>query len=79
MKKMVLPSETWREAAERIALAAPYVANYLRKINHDGSGEQDYDDFMIDMQLAYTAMRYVAEFANDKCVIVAEPDGGARK
>lgn len=62
-----LPKESWESAAEHLEIAAPLLANVLRKINHDGKGEQDKEEFLAEMQLAVTAMRYVASFATDKC------------
>ena len=69
-----LPKETWLSAADNIQKAAPLIANILKKDNIGGQGKESAEEFMTDMQLAYTAMLYVAEFARDKCRFI--PVGG---
>ncbi|WP_080840040.1 hypothetical protein [Cohnella massiliensis] len=68
MKSYELPKETWENAAENVRAVAPAIANWILK--NSPQGEKDAEDFMTDMQLAYAAMMYVAEFARDKCRIV---------
>ena len=69
-----LTSKEWREVADRFEKAAALFAGVLRKINGDGQGEQDAEDWLTDAHLVWMATRYVAEFASDKCKIAILPD-----
>lgn len=62
-----LPPDRWREAADHLEEAFPLMANILLRINGDGMGKEDAQDFMNDAQLALVALRYVAEFASENC------------
>lgn len=69
--------DRWLEAAEDLEqLGHILAANFLRE-NHDGRGKEDADDVMADITLACVAIRYVAEFAADKCKFI--PIGGPKK
>lgn len=74
-----VPKERYQEAAENIQKLGAMYAEYLRKKNFDGLGEQDAQELMADILLACTALLYVAEFAADKCHMVPLPgkDGKA--
>jgi hypothetical protein len=74
-----VPKERYQEAAENIQKLGAMYAEYLRKKNFDGLGEQDVQELMADILLACTALLYVAEFAADKCHMVPLPgkDGKA--
>jgi len=67
MKDQVLSKEACEAAIERIEMAAEPVANVIKKTNYEGQGESDSGAYLMDMQLAISAMKYVAEFATDKC------------
>ena len=74
-----LPPEAWLAARDDLAQVFQFVGEYLRKVNHEGKGEQDKEEFLATAQLAYQAMTYVAEFASDKCRIIVLPDNGGNK
>ena len=63
-----VPKERWKYAAKLI------------KENVDGLGQQDAEDWLADILLAWTALNFVAEFAADKCRMVpvfkGKEDGG---
>ena len=42
--------------------------------NFEGRGQEDADAFMSDVVLACTALRYVAEYATDKCRMIQVPE-----
>jgi len=74
-----LPKQIWLQAAENIGVIASLISDILKDINADGLGEKDAKDFENDMLLAVIAMRYVAEYATDKCkfvLISGEEEGG---
>lgn len=68
-----LPKERWNEAAENLIQAGLLVATDLRTMNFEGRGKEDADEWMADVTLACTALRYVAEFAADKCRMIPVP------
>ena len=68
-----LPKERWNEAAENLMQAGLMVAKYFRARNFEGRGKEDADEWMADVTLACTALRYVAEFAADKCRMIPVP------
>lgn len=68
-----LPKERWVEAAENVQKAGNYVAAILAKRNFEGKGQEDAEEWLADVLLAYTALRYVAEFATDRCRMVPLP------
>lgn len=68
-----LPKERWVEAAENVQEMGNQIAALLLKRNADGMGKQDAEDWLADVLLAYTALRYVAEFASEKCHMVPLP------
>lgn len=65
-----LPKERWNEAAENLMQAGLLVATELRSINFGGHGKEVADEWVADVILACTALRYVAEFAADKCRMI---------
>ncbi len=65
--------ERWNEAADSMEEAAKPMAAYLLRLNADGMGKQDMDDFLADVALVVTATRYVAQFAADKCRFIPVP------
>ncbi len=67
-----LPPEIWMKAAENLEQVFPVIAERLLLINNEGKGQEDADGFMADATLALTAIRYVAEFAHDKCRFIAK-------
>ena len=62
-----LPKERWQLAKDDMERLTPMLGQLLLKINGDGMGKQDVEDFTNDMLLAVTALNYVIEFATDKC------------
>lgn len=69
-----LPRETWLAVRDYLAQAFPFFGEYLRRINYQGKGEQDKQEFLAQAQLALQALTYVGEFAADKCRIIILPD-----
>lgn len=68
-----LPKERWNEAAESLMQAGLMVAKDLRALNFGGFGKEIADEWVADVILACTALRYVAEFAADKCRMIPAP------
>ena len=68
-----LPKERWNEAADNLMEAGKLLAGWFRVRNFEGRGQEDADEFMADVILACTALRYVAEFASDKCRMIPVP------
>lgn len=66
--------ERWLCAAENVQQISSTIAQRLLATNYEGRGKQDANEFMTDMQLAYMALLYVAEFATDKCRFIPMPD-----
>ena len=71
-----LPAETWLQVRDDLAQAFPAIAEILRRMNYEGKGEQDKQEFLAEAQLALQALSYVGEFAADKCRIIVLPDKG---
>lgn len=71
-----LPPEAWFDARDNIAQVAPFVANILRRLNGDGMGEQDAQDFLADVQMAIVALDYVGRFASENCRYIVIPSKG---
>lgn len=69
-----LPRETWLAVRDDLAQVFPIFGEYLCRINYQGMGEQDRDEFLAETQLALQALTYVGEFAADKCRIIVLPD-----
>lgn len=69
-----LPKESWLAARDDLAQVFPLIGEYLRKINYEGKGEQDKEEFLAEAQLAIQALTYVGELASDKCRIIVLPD-----
>lgn len=65
-----LPKEEWEKAADNLEQVGKIMAMWLLKKNFDGRGQEDADEWMADVTLACTALRYVAEFAADKCRMI---------
>lgn len=74
-----LPPEVWLAARDDLAEALPFFGEYLRRLNYEGKGEQDKEEFLAEAQLAIQALTYVGEFASDKCRIIVLPDKGDRR
>ena len=62
--------ERWKQAAEDLQECGPVLAEMLRRMNADGRGQEDYDDFMADITLAVLALSHVAEFEADNVRII---------
>ncbi|MEG0769895.1 MAG: hypothetical protein RSG59_08210 [Ruthenibacterium sp.] len=62
-----LGADRWEAAANDLEDAAPTPKQVLRRINFEGQGKKDAEDFENDILLATIALRYVAKFAPDKC------------
>lgn len=75
-----LPSESWLAARDDLAAVFPFIGEYLRRLNFEGKGEQDKEEFLAEAQLAIQALTYVGEFAADKCriIVLPEKDGAAK-
>lgn len=75
-----VPKERWKNAAENLREFGDLYAAKLIKENVDGLGQQDAEDWLADILLAWTALNFVAEFAADKCRMVpvfkGKEDGG---
>jgi hypothetical protein len=46
------------------------------KMNHEGRGQEDHDDYLTSQIAAIAAMRYVKEFAADKVIFASVLEGG---
>ena len=76
-----LPKEVWLSVAKHLEYISTQGAAFTKAINYEGQGDVDAEDWQNDMMLAIMAVRHVAEFARDKCRIIAVPDapgGGSR-
>lgn len=73
-----LPPEAWLAARDDLAKVFQFFGEYLLKLNYEGKGKQDKEDFLAEAQLAIQAMTYVGEFAADKCRIIVLPDSGGK-
>lgn len=69
-----LPKEEWEKAADNLEQVGKIMAMWLLKKNFDGRGQEDADDFLADITLASVAMRYVANFATEKCRMIPVPN-----
>ena len=69
-----VPRETWLAVRDDLAEVFPYIGELFRRMNYEGKGEQDKEEFLAEAQLAIQALTYVAEFAADKCRIIVLPD-----
>ena len=69
-----LPKEKWEEAADNLEQVGKVMAMWLLKKNFDGRGEEDAADFLADITLASVAMRYVANYATEKCRMIPVPN-----
>lgn len=69
-----LSKESWLAVRDDLAKVFPFFGEYLRKLNYEGKGEQDKEEFLAEAQLAIQALTYVGEFASDKCRIIVLPD-----
>lgn len=65
---VTLTREQWLETTENVQEIFTMLLNALK---HNGASETDVQEFTADVTCALTAMRYVAEFASDKCVFAA--------
>ena len=65
---VTLTREQWLETAENVQGIFELLLNALKQ---NGASETDVEEFTADATCALTAMRYVAEFASDKCVFAA--------
>lgn len=71
MKTMTLSKQDWLELAERITIAGNLMSAVVAQINGDGMGHEDANDCLADFACAVAAIRYVAEYAPDKCIFAA--------
>lgn len=71
-----LSEEEWKEIACVINELGERCAMLLRRANYKGEGEQDACALQQDIALAVIAIKYVAEFASDKCIFVAPLEVG---
>lgn len=69
-----LPKERLNEAAENLMKVGLLVATELRSINFGGHRNEVADEWVADVTLACAVLRYVAEFAADKCLIIPVPN-----
>lgn len=69
-----LPKEKWEEAADNLEQVGKVMAMWFLKKNFDGRGEEDAADFLADITLASVAMRYVANYATEKCRMIPVPN-----
>ena len=70
-----LTPEQWQDYIDEIEQAAPMIANMFLRLNHEGRGQEDHDDYLTSQMAAIAAMRYVKEFAADKVIFVAVKEG----
>lgn len=64
---LTLEPDVWLKAADDLEKVFPYMAKILLRRNYEGLGKKDAADFMAEASLALTALRYVGNFAADKC------------
>lgn len=69
-----LPKEKWEKAADNLEQVGKIMAMWLLKKNFDGRGQEDAEYFLADITLASVAMRYVANYATEKCRMIPVPD-----
>lgn len=74
-KTTTLTKEQWQDYIDEVKTAAPIIAENLKKINYEGRGQEDHDDYMASMIVAVAAMEYVKEFAADKVMFAAVKGG----
>lgn len=71
IKTTTLDKEQWLDIADCIFELGEKFAIMIRRENYEGQGEQDARELQADILCAVTAIKYVAEFASDKCVFAA--------
>lgn len=69
--KVTLSKEEWEQIADSVLELGSIFATMLRQQNYEGVGEQDASELEADIICAAAAIKYVAEFAADKCVFAA--------
>lgn len=69
-----LPKEEWEKAADNLEQLGKIMAMWFLKENFDGRGQEDAEDILADITLASVAMRYVANFATEKCRMIQVPN-----
>ena len=69
--KVTLSKEEWEQIADSMLELGSIFATVLRRQNCEGTGEQDASELEADVICAVAAIKYVAEFAADKCVFAA--------
>ena len=77
-KHTTLTKEQWQNYIDEVKMAAPIIANMFLKMNHEGRGQEDHDDYMTSMIAAIAAMEYVREFAADKVIFASIKEGPAQ-
>lgn len=70
-KTVTLTPEQWQDYIDEITEASPIIANMFLKMNMDGRGQEDHDDYLTSQMAAIAAMNYVKEFASDKVIFVS--------
>lgn len=66
IKDVTLTEEQWQDYIDEIQDAAPVIANFLKRMNFEGEGQKDHDDYLTSQLAAIAAMSYVKAFAADK-------------
>lgn len=69
-----LPKEKWEKAADNLEQVGKIMAMWFLKKNFDGRGQEDAEDILADITLASVAMRYVANYATEKCRMIPVPN-----
>lgn len=75
-KAITLTPEQWQDYIDEIKAAAPMIANMFLKINRDGRGQEDHDDYLNSQLVAVSAMEYVRQFAADKVMFATVKEEG---
>ena len=70
-KKVTIDKDDWERIADAMLELGQQFAIMLRRKNFEGQGEQDARELEADIICAVSAIKYVAEFAADKCVFAA--------
>ena len=70
-----IPKERWEQALDDIIGIGEFLIPMVRKINHEGQGEQDAKDIIETLQLAILALRFVVANATDVVRVIVVPEG----
>jgi hypothetical protein len=69
-----LTKEQWNRVGDTLELIAPIMGEWLKRKDYEGLGAKDKEEFLGNMHCAIVAIRYVAEFATDKCMFLVVKD-----